>query len=384
MSFFVYLNCNFYFWKVPIYLRDERYNSKIPFSNSKLFYFSKDALKKIINNCKCKNTEWLYNDEWRITALGHVARYCSLEEVELFLKRDDIDINKTFPSTRKTYFSNAATEALGCDSYRGRILSFFMREDSLYKILLDKRFSSVLTLDIINRLEYSGIVNKEKIINIILINKDWPKEDIYDETALALAFYHDDINYEFLINHENVRLNTNTLEFISKYASKYKYYYEYEFPEKLKEASIIKDVTDLELAKRTDRWTRVDEITYDAIVYRNGLHIDSDKRMGRTLEESFLEQEQVRKIIKERLGIVRYNLSSYVPNSNINVLSHIISENDVVKEEIKCIRKLVEELLDNYHYIEVTDSRIKEEDSRQKKKTLFNKLKKIVSPINKI
>ena len=106
--------------------------------------------------------------------------------------------------------------------------------------------------------------------------------------------------------------------------------------------------------------------------------------MGRTLEESFLEQEQVRKIIKERLGIVRYNLSSYVPNSNINVLSHIISENDVVKEEIKCIRKLVEELLDNYHYIEVTDSRIKEEDSRQKKKTLFNKLKKIVSPINKI
>lgn len=350
-----------------IYLRDERYNSKIPFSNSKLYYFSKDALKKIISNCKCKNTLWLYDDEWRTTALGHVAKYCSLEEVELFLKRDDIDINKTFPATRKSYFSNAATEALGCDSYRGRILSL-IREDSLYKIVLDKRFSSVLTLDIINRLEYSEIVNKEKIINTILINRDWPKEDIYDETALALAFYHDDINYEILINHENVRLKTNTLEFISKYASKYNYYYGYEFPLKIKEASIIKNVTDLELDKRTDRWTKVDYITYDAIVYKNGLYFDSDKRMGRALEERFLEQEQVRKIIKERLGIVRYNLSSYVPNSNINALSYIMSENDVVKDKVNCIKKVVEELLDNYHYIEVPDSKIKEEDSRQKKK----------------
>lgn len=350
-----------------IYLRDERYNSKIPFSNSKLYYFSKDALKKIISNCKCKNTLWLYDDEWRTTALGHVAKYCSLEEVELFLKRDDIDINKTFPATRKSYFSNAATEALGCDSYRGRILSL-IREDSLYKIVLDKRFSSVLTLDIINRLEYSEIVNKEKIINTILISKDWPKEDIYDETALALAFYHDDINYEILINHENVRLKTNTLEFISKYASKYNYYYGYEFPLKIKEASIIKNVTDLELDKRTDRWTKVDYITYDAIVYKNGLYFDSDKRMGRALEERFLEQEQVRKIIKERLGIVRYNLSSYVPNSNINALSYIMSENDVVKDKVNCIKKVVEELLDNYHYIEVPDSKIKEEDSRQKKK----------------
>ena len=368
-----------------IYLRDERYNSKIPFSNSKLYYFSKDALKKIISNCKCKNTLWLYDDEWRVTALGHVAKYCSLEEVELFLKRDDIDINKTFPATRRSYFSNAATEALRCDSYRGRILSLFIREDSLYKIVLDKRFSSVLTLDIINRLEYSEIDNKEKIINTILINKDWPKEEIYDETALALAFYHDDINYEFLINHENVRLKTNTLEFISKYASKYNYYYGYEFPLKIKEASIIKDITDLELAKRTDRWTKVDYITYDAIVYRNGLHIDSDKRMGRALEESFLEQEQVDKLIEERLGIAYYNLiNRYAPNSNINVLSYIINENELVKEEINSIRKLVEELLDNYHYIEVIDSEIKEEDSRQKKKTLFDKLKKIASPINKI
>ena len=74
----------------------------------------------------------------------------------MFLKRDDIDINKTFPTTRKSYFSNAATEALGCDSYRGRILSLSNRIDSLYKIVLDKRFSSVLTLDIINRLEYSA------------------------------------------------------------------------------------------------------------------------------------------------------------------------------------------------------------------------------------
>ena len=351
-----------------IYLRDERYNSKIPFSNSKLFYFSKDGLKKIISNCKCKSTEWLYDDEWRITALGHVAKYCSLEEVELFLKRDDIDINKTFPTTRKSYFSNAATEALGCDSYRGRILSLSNRIDSLYKIVLDKRFSSVLTLDIINRLEYSEIVNKEKIINTILISKDWPKEDIYDETALALAFYHDVINYEILINNENVRLKTNTLEFISKYASKYNYYYGYEFPLKIKEASVIKNVTDLELAKRTDRWTKVDYITYDAIVYKNGLYFDSDKRMGRALEESFLEREQVKKIIKERLGIERYNLSSYVPNRNISVLSYIISENDVVKDKVNYIKRVVEELLDHYHYIEVTDSKIKEEDSRQKKK----------------
>ena len=118
-----------------IYLRDERYNSKIPFSNSKLYYFSKDALKKIISNCKCKNTLWLYDDEWRVTALGHVAKYCSLEEVELFLKRVDIDINKTFPATRRSYFSNAATEALRCDSYRGRTLSLFIREDSLYNML---------------------------------------------------------------------------------------------------------------------------------------------------------------------------------------------------------------------------------------------------------
>ena len=368
-----------------IYLRDERYNSKIPFSNSKLYYFSKDALKKIISNCKCKNTLWLYDDEWRVTALGHVAKYCSLEEVELFLKRDDIDINKTFPATRRSYFSNAATEVLRCDSYRGRILSLFIREDSLYKIVLDKRFSSVLTLDIINRLEYSEIDNKEKIINTILINKDWPKEEIYDETALALAFYHDDINYEFLINHENVRLKTNTLEFISKYASKYNYYYGYDFPLKIKESSIIKDITDLELAKRTDRWTKVDYITYDAIVYRNGLHIDSDKRMGRALKESFLEQEPVDKKIEERSGIIRYNLSSYVPNRNIYVLSYIINENEMVKEEINSIRKLVEEFLDNYHYIEVMDSDVKEEGvSKQKKKTLFNKLKKIASPINKI
>lgn len=370
-----------------IYLRDERYNSKIPFSNSKLYYFSKDTLEKIISNCKCKNTEWLYNDEWRMTALGNVGQYCSLEEVKLFLKRDDIDINKTFPATRRLYFRNAATETLGCDSYRGRILSLSNRinEDNLYKIVLDKRFSSVLTLDIINRLEYSEIVNKEKIINTILINKDWPKEDIYDETALSLAFYHDNINYEFLINHENVRLKTNTLEFISKYASKYNYYYGYEFPEKIKEASIIKDITDLELTKRTDRWTKVDELTYDTIAYRNGLYIDSDKRMGRALEESFLEQEQVKKIIKERLVIAYYNLTNrYVPNVNINALSYIINENELVKEEINSIRKLVEELLDNYHYIEVTDSYIKEEDSRQKKKTLFDKLKKIASPINKI
>lgn len=107
--------------------------------------------------------------------------------------------------------------------------------------------------------------------------------------------------------------------------------------------------------------------------------------MGRALEESFLGQEQVDKLIEERLGIAYYNLiNRYAPNSNINVLSYIINENELVKEEINSIRKLVEELLDNYHYIEVIDSEIKEEDSRQKKKTLFDKLKKIASPINKI
>lgn len=360
-----------------IFLRDERYNNRKPFSDSKLYYFSKEALKKIISNCK--TSSWLYDDNWRSTALGNVAKYCSLEEVELLLKRDDIDINKTFPANRMNYFSNAVTTALGCDSYYGRIRDSHIREDILYRIVLDKRFSSILTLDIINRLEYSEVVDKEKIINNILINKDWPKEDIYDETALALAFYHDEINYLFLINNENVSLKTIILEFISKYASEYKDYYNFSLNhlEKKKEASIIKDITDLELAKRMDRWTKEAELTYDTIVYRHGLYLSRDKNMGDALEKHFVEQDKVNKIIKEQIRLSNYNLSSRVPNRNINVLSYIINGNDVVKDEIVSIKKVVKELLNNYHYKEMIDSEIKQESvSKQKKKTLYGKLKK--------
>ena len=359
-----------------ILLRDENYNSRTPFSESKLYYFSKNALEKIISNCKCKTTEWLYDDNFRSTALGNVAKYCSLEEVDLLLKRDDIDINKTFPATRREYFSNAATSALGCDSYHGRIFRIYncIREDVLYRIVLDKRFSSVLALDVINRLEYSEVVDKEKIINNILVNKEWPKEDIYDETALALAFYHDDINYKFLINYKNVRLKTITLEFISRYASKYQDYYNFhKVSKKIKEASIIKDITDLELTERTDRWTKEEELTYDTIVYKHGLYVSYNKNMGRELEKHFLEQEHVRKLIEKNIKITNYNLSNYVPNRNINVLSYIINENDVVKIEVDRIREVVKELLNNYHYIERMDNEVETEKvSKQKKKYLIN------------
>ena len=104
------------------------------------------------------------------------------------------------------------------------------------------------------------------------------------------------------------------------------------------------------------------------LIYEVGILGGNDKGEIKFILFLMFEREQVKKIIKERSGIVHYNLSSYVPNSNINVLSYIISENDVVKDKVNYIKRVVEELLDNYHYIEVTDSKIKEEDSRQKKK----------------
>lgn len=349
-----------------------------PYDTSKIKSFVTKILKEVIKTRK--KTDWMSLDNWgEYTLPKYMIDADSLDLFYDMMKREDFDINQMKEPSKLEYRRTLATHAINyfIDNRNGRIFpsinEIYPRNlNILYSIVLDERFSALLTLDIISRLEYSNIKEKREIVKRILTTKDWPKEEIYDEVALACAFYQDIENYTFLLNHPNIEIKTTTLEIIARYIECY--------PKDLKEEKTeeIKWLTEEKLQERTNRWRKKDRLAY-ALLFRktNQLH-EIDKNLEEKIVSQFEEKEEVRKEINGTNFLLpqESRIYSSVPECRIDRLMHIIYPKEKEKKRISACYEKVEELMTNYHWVD--DKRFlfpKEEVPQEtlaiKKKTLF-------------
>ena len=349
-----------------------------PYDTSKIKSFVTKILKKVIKTRK--KSDWMSLDNWEdYTLPKYMLDANSLDLFYEMMKREDFDINQTKEPSRTECRKTLATHVL--KNYINPKTGKFYSEETeiypgslnlLYSIVLDERFSPLLTLDIINRLEYSNIKEKREIVKRILTTKQWPKEEIYDEVALACAFYQDIENYTFLLNHPNIEIKTTTLEIIARYIECY--------PKDLKEEKTdeIKWLTEEKLQERTNRWRKKDRLAY-ALLFRktNQLH-EIDKNLEEKIVSQFEEKEEVRKEINGTNFLLpqESRIYSSVPECRIDRLMHIIYPKEKEKKRISACYEKVEELMTNYHWVD--DKRFlfpKEEVPQEtlaiKKKTLF-------------
>lgn len=353
-----------------------------PYDTSKTKSFVTQILKKVIKTRK--KSDWMSLDNWEdYTLPKYMLDANSLDLFYEMMKREDFDINQTKEPSRTEYRKTLATHVL--KNYINPKTGNFYPEETeiylgslnlLYSIVLDERFSPLLALDIINRLEYSNIKEKREIVKRILTTKQWPKEEIYDEVALACAFYQDIENYTFLLNHPNIVIKTTTLEIIARYIECY--------PKDLKEEKTeeIKWLTEEKLQERTNRWRKKDRLAY-ALLFRktNQLH-EIDKNLEEKIASQFEEKEEVRKEINRTNFLLpqESRIYSSVPEYRINRLMYIINPKEQEPKRISACYEKVEELMMKYHFIENPEEQLpyhkiqSQEKPIIKKKTIFGKI----------
>lgn len=325
-----------------------------PYDTKKIKNFVTKTLKEVIKTRK--KSDWMSLDNWGdYTLPKYMLDADSLDLFYEMMKREDFDINQSKEPSRTEYRKTLATHVL--KNYINPKTGNFYPEETeiypgslnlLYSIVLDERFSPLLTLDIISRLEYSNIKEKREIVKRILTTKDWPKEEIYDEVALACAFYQDIENYTFLLNHPNIEIKTTTLEIIARYIEYY--------PRNLKEDAKkkIKKLAEEKLQERTDRWGKKDKLAY-ALLFRKTNHLhEIDKNLEEKIVSHFEEQEEVRNEMVGKSFILPQESRVYssVPEYIINRLMYIINPKEQEQKRISACYEKIEELLTNYHFID--------------------------------
>ena len=349
-----------------------------PYDTSKTKNFVTQILKKVIKTRK--KSDWMSLDNWEdYTLPKYMLDANSLDLFYEMMKREDFDINQTKEPSRTEYRKTLATHVL--KNYINPKNGNFYSEETeiypgslnlLYSIVLDERFSPLLTLDIINRLEYSNIKEKREIVKRILTTKQWPKEEVYDEVTLTCAFYQDIENFTFLLNHPNIEIKTTTLEIIARYIECY--------PKDLKEEKTaeIKRLAEEKLQERPDRWRKKDRLAY-ALLFRktNQLH-EIDKNLEKKIASQFEEKEEVRKEINGTNFLLPQESRIYfsVPECRIDRLMHIIYPKEKEKKRISACYEKVEELMTKYHWVDDKKFLFPKEEVPQetlaiKKKTLF-------------
>lgn len=353
-----------------------------PYDTKKIKNFVTKTLKEVIKTRK--KSDWMSLDNWGdYTLPKYMLDADSLDLLYEMMKREDFDINQTKEPSRTEYRKTLATHVL--KNYINPKNGNFYSEETeiypgslnlLYSIVLDERFSPLLTLDIISRLEYSNIKEKREIVKRILTTKDWPKEEIYDEVALACAFYQDVDNFTYLLNHPNIEIRTTTLEIIARYIEYY--------PRDSKDGKTekIKKIVQEKLQERPDRWSKKDKLAYALLFEKTNYLCTIDNSLESKIASHFEEKEKVRKEIEGMNFILpqESRIYSNVPEYIINRLMYIINPKEQEQKRISACYEKIEELLTNYHFIDNPEElspyhKIQlQEKPIIKKKTLFGNI----------
>ena len=355
-----------------------------PYDTSKTKNFVTQILKKVIKTRK--KSDWMSLDNWGDYTLPKYM--LDANSTDLFydmLKREDFDINQTREPSKMEYRRTLATYALKnyINPKNGRI---YESKDEilpgnlnlLYSIILDERFSARLTLDIINRLEYSNIKDKREIVKKIIITKRWPREEIYDETALACAFYQDVDSFTYLLNHPNIEISTVTLEIIHRYIE----YYSDNIDRK-----VVLEITQLAeeaLYNRSDSWNVKDQLAYALLFSKTKYLRQIDESLEKKIVSYFEEKEEIREGIDSFILSAEPKICSKVPEYRIAKFMTIIHPNESEVTRIRACYEKANEFLTKYHFVEENNlletpeelpyQEVSEVTESTKKKTFFRKM----------
>lgn len=355
-----------------------------PYDTSKTKNFVTQILKKVIKTRK--KSDWMSLDNWGDYTLPKYM--LDANSTDLFydmLKREDFDINQTREPSKMEYRRTLATYALKnyINPKNGRIYEskdeiFPGNLNLLYSVILDERFSARLTLDIINRLEYSNIKDKREIVKKIIITKRWPREEIYDETALACAFYQDVDSFTYLLNHPNIEISTVTLEIIHRYIE----YYSDNIDRK-----VVLEITQLAeeaLYNRSDSWNVKDQLAYALLFSKTKYLRQIDESLEKKIVSHFEEKEEIREGIDSFILPAEPKICSKVPEYRIAKFMTIIHPNESEVTRIRACYEKANEFLTKYHFVEENNlletpeelpyQEVSEVTESTKKKTFFRKM----------
>ena len=354
-----------------------------PYDTSKTKNFVTQILKKVIKTRK--KSDWMSLDNWGDYTLPKYM--LDANSIDLFydmLKREDFDINQTREPSKMEYRRTLATYALKnyINPKNGRIYEsideiFPENLNLLYSIILDERFSARLTLDIINRLEYSNVSDKREIIGTILTKKKWPKEEDYNEVILSCAMYQDVKAFSYLLNHPNIEISTVTLEIIRRYIQYYS---------DNRDRKIDLEITQLveeTLHNRRDRWDTKDKLTYALLLSKTKSLREIDENLEKKIVNHFEEKEEIREEIDSFILPAEPKICSKVPEYRIAKFMTIIHPNESEVTRIRACYEKANEFLTKYHFVEENNlletpeelpyQEVSEVTESTKKKTLFRK-----------
>ena len=355
-----------------------------PYDTSKTKNFVTQILKKVIKTRK--KSDWMSLDNWGDYTLPKYM--LDANSTDLFydmLKREDFDINQTREPSKMEYRRTLATYALKnyINPKNGRIYEskdeiFPGNLNLLYSVILDERFSARLTLDIINRLEYSNIKDKREIVKKIIITKRWPREEKCDETALACAFYQDVDSFTYLLNHPNIEISTVTLEIIHRYIE----YYSDNIDRK-----VVLEITQLAeeaLYNRSDSWNVKDQLAYALLFSKTKYLRQIDESLEKKIVSHFEEKEEIREGIDSFILPAEPKICSKVPEYRIAKFMTIIHPNESEVTRIRACYEKANEFLTKYHFVEENNlletpeelpyQEVSEVTESTKKKTFFRKM----------
>ena len=355
-----------------------------PYDTSKTKNFVTQILKKVIKTRK--KSDWMSLDNWGDYTLPKYM--LDANSTDLFydmLKREDFDINQTRKPSKMEYRRTLATYALKnyINPKNGRIYEskdeiLPGNLDLLYSIILDERFSARLTLDIINRLEYSNIKDKREIVKKIIITKRWPREEKCDETALACAFYQDVDSFTYLLNHPNIEISTVTLEIIHRYIE----YYSDNIDRK-----VVLEITQLAeeaLYNRSDSWNVKNQLAYALLFSKTKYLRQIDESLEKKIVSYFEEKEEIREGIDSFILSAEPKICSKVPEYRIAKFMTIIHPNESEVTRIRACYEKANEFLTKYHFVEENNlletpeelpyQEVSEVTESTKKKTFFRKM----------
>ena len=355
-----------------------------PYDTSKTKNFVTQILKKVIKTRK--KSDWMSLDNWGDYTLPKYM--LDANSIDLFydmLKREDFDINQTREPSKMEYRRTLATYALKnyINPKNGRIYESIdeispENLNLLYSIILDERFSARLTLDIINRLEYSNVSDKREIIGTILTKKKWPKEEDYNEVILSCAMYQDVKAFSYLLNHPNIEISTVTLEIIRRYIQYYS---------DNRDRKIDLEITQLveeTLHNRRDRWDTKDKLAYALLLSKTKSLREIDENLEKKIVNHFEEKEEIREEIDSFILPAEPKICSKVPEYRIAKFMTIIHPNELEVARIRACYEKANEFLTKYHFVEENNlletpeelpyQEVSEVTESTKKKTLFRKM----------
>ena len=355
-----------------------------PYDTSKTKSFVTQMLKKVIKTRK--KSDWMSLDTWGdYTLPKYMLDADSLDLFYDMMKREDFDINQTREPSKMEYRRTLATYALKnyINPKNGRIYEsideiFPGHLNLLYSIILDERFSARLTLDIINRLEYSNIKDKREIVKKIIIAKRWPREEVCDETALACAFYQDVDSFTYLLNHPNIKISTVTLEIIHRYIECYSDNID---------RKVVLEITQLAeeaLYNRSDSWDVKDQLAY-ALLFSKTKHLrELDENLAKKTVNHFEEKEEIREELDNFILPAESKVCFKVPEYRIAKFMTIIHPNESEVTRIRACYEKANEFLTKYHFVEENNlletpeelpcQEVSDITESTKKKTLLKKM----------